>query len=189
MRQRVQSCPIPWLRVCAAQLEVVGQCTQLSLLHGSTLVVARPTAVTCCAQMPITERPVRLLHQIKGEKFQTHSFIHSLQRSKQSCQRSNSSVVSPRSTAATRLQSTAVQPHICWEELATATQVTPICCQHLSTLHIIAKQSVLYTHKRSNITSSHTNQNSSSCILVDYYNKSKWKLAWSMNEEITPTLP
>jgi hypothetical protein len=89
---------------------------------------------------------------------------------------------------------TAIQPHICLEELATATQValeavTPICCQHLGTLHIIAQQSVLYTHESSNITSSHTTENSSSCILVDYYNKYDQKLAWSMNEEIIPTLP
>jgi len=43
--------------------------------------------------------------------------------------------------------------HTCREELATSTQValeavTTICCQHLSMLHIIAQQSVLYTHKK-----------------------------------------
>jgi len=139
-----------------------GLCTWLALLHGSTLVVACPIAVTCYAHMPITEQPVQLLHQIKGEEFQTHSLSHSLQRSKQLCQRSNSSVVSPCTTAAMRLQSTAIQPCICWEELATATQValeaiTPICCRHLSTLHMTAQQSVCYTHESSSITSGHTN--------------------------------
>jgi hypothetical protein len=166
MRQRIQSCPNPWLRACAAQLAVAGHCTWLALLHGSVLVVACPTAVTCHTHVPITQRPVRLSHQIKGEEFQTHSFIHSfihsLQRSKQSCQSSNSSVVSPCTTAAMRLQSTGVQPRICREELATATQValeaiTPICYQHLTTLHMTAQQSVRYTHENSTITSSHTN--------------------------------
>jgi hypothetical protein len=49
-----------------------------------------------------TERPVRQSHGIKDEAFWEHSFIHSFQRSKQSCQRPNRLVVSLRT----------LQPHV-----------------------------------------------------------------------------
>jgi len=160
MRQRIQSCTNHWLRACAAHLAVAGQCTQLACLHNSTLVVARPTAVTCHTHVPITQQPVRLSHQIKSEVFQTHSFIH--YKGINSHVKGVTVQLSPCTTAATCLQLTAVQPRICREELATATQValeaiTPICSQHLTTLHMTAQQSMRYTHENSTITSSHTN--------------------------------
>jgi hypothetical protein len=92
--------------------------SEMALLHGNTMVVVWPTINTCFAHPPITVWPATWLCEIKGMAFHTHS--HTFQRSKQTCQKSNSKscqrsnylVICPCIAAVTCLQCTAVQPCI-----------------------------------------------------------------------------
>jgi hypothetical protein len=98
--------------------------SETALLHGNTIVVFRPTIDTCFAHLPIIGQPATWLREIKGMAFQAHS--HTFQKSKQtcqksnskSCQRSNNLVISLCIAAATCLQCTAVQPCIISERIS-----------------------------------------------------------------------
>ena len=122
------------------------------------------------------EWSVRQSHQIKGEAFQAHSFIHSFQRSKESCQRPNRLVISLCTLQPCDFKRHQYNHPSCLEESSTATRL-PLRQQHRYT---VSNKYIISYHiiqQLPNFSDDNYKTKSSQCTLKEirttHYNKCK----------------